>query len=202
MSYKALAIPEPDLLRQVAGGSETAFAELFHRYKYKLFGYIFKLTQSKEITEDVVQDVFLKLWQKKETLAELDQFGPYLFRIAQYHAINGFRRMATEALAVAAIQPPPETGVFNIEDQLVAKEIEQRLHEAIQKLPPQQQLVYRLSREEGLKHDEIARRLQISPSTVKNHMMAALRTLREQIDPHSSAISLAVLLLVASAFAE
>ena len=202
MSDKALTIPEPDLLIQVAGGSPTAFAELFHRYKYKLYGYIFSLTRSREIAEDVVQEVFLKIWQRRETLTDLESFAPYLFRMAQNRAINGFRRMATESLALASLQQSNSPSNSAIEDELDAKAIGERLRQAIQRLPPQQQLVYKLSREEGLKHEEIAERLQIAPGTVKNHMIAALRTLRKQIDPHSPLVCLAVLLTVATAFAE
>jgi RNA polymerase sigma-70 factor (family 1) len=190
------------LLREAAAGKEMAFTELFHRYKYKLYGYIFALTRSKEMAEDVVQDVFLKLWQKRETMAELNEFAPYLFRMAQNRAINGFQRMATEARALAALRQTTRTNAMDIEDQLVAKDLEQRLQDAVQKLPPQQQQVYRLSREDGLKHEEIAERLKIAPGTVKNHMIAALRTLRAQMQPQSSVAALSVFLFIAATFVE
>ena len=190
------------LLREAAAGKEMAFTELFHRYKYKLYGYIFALTRSKEMAEDVVQDVFLKFWQRRETMGELNEFAPYLFRMAQNRAINGFQRMATEALALAALRQTTGTNAMDIEDQLVAKDLEERLHDAVQKLPPQQQLVYRLSREEGLKHEEIAERLKIAPGTVKNHMIAALRTLRAQMQPHSSVAALSLFLFIATTFVE
>lgn len=191
---------EKELLQLAAGGNELAFTRLFHGYKYKLYGFVFRLTGTHASAEDVVQDIFEKLWKDREVLLEIDSFQRYIFRMAQNHAINGFRRMArevtilkqlTDALAASSASTP--------QGSLALKETQERLHNAIQQLPPQQKIVFLLSREQGVKHEEIARRLQITTGTVKNHMIQALRTLRKHMQqfPNSlDAIYFALVLIM------
>lgn len=139
-----------------------------------------RLTESQEMTEDVIQDIFLKLWQSREKLAAVDNLGSYMIRMAQNQCITHFRRVAKETLILAELQKGPSSTATDAENNLSSRELQQKLHEALAKLTPQQRLVYSLSREQGLKHDEIARQLNISISTVKNHMIQALSTIREQ----------------------
>jgi len=129
------------------------------------------------MAEDITQDIFVKIWDKREHLTEIEKFGSYLFRMAQNYAINAFRKTAVETAALSHLQSEPE---YNSTDNYLSeKETSALLHKAISRLSTQQKLVYTLSREEGLKYEEIARRLNVSPSTVKNHMLAALHALRE-----------------------
>jgi RNA polymerase sigma-70 factor (family 1) len=193
---------EQDLLKRSAKGEEAAFAELFTRYKFKLYGFVYRLTQSAEMAEDVVQDVFLQLWKNQATLVGIDNFGAYLFRMAQNQCINAFKRMARETAIMRQLltgEAPfaPDTP----ESTLAFKEMEALFKKAVDQLPPQQKKVYQLSREQGLKHEEIAEQLQISPGTVKNHMVQLLRTLREHLEKnlHPSA-GLYCFLLVIAAF--
>ncbi len=179
----ANGLTEQDLLQRAAAGEESAFAELFTRYKFKLFGFVYKLTQSAEMAEDVVQDVFLQLWKNNASLAGIDNFSSYLFRMAQNQCINAFKRMARETAILKQLLTgeaafTPDTP----ESALAYKEMEALFKKAIDQLPPQQKKVYQLSREQGLKHEEIAEQLQIAPGTVKNHMVQLLRTLRELLD--------------------
>jgi RNA polymerase sigma-70 factor (family 1) len=134
------------------------------------------------MTEDAIQDIFLKLWKNRTALTGIDNFGSYIFRMAQNQCISHFKRAARETLILAELQQQtPAPGAPDPGNALDAREIQQRLRQALAKLPPQQKLVYTLSREEGLRHEEIAERLHISPSTVKNHMIKALSTLRNQL---------------------
>ncbi|MCK7556757.1 hypothetical protein MKQ70_17720 [Chitinophaga sedimenti] len=75
---------EQMLLQRAAEGDQGSFAELFRAYKDKLYGILLKMTDSAELTEDIIQDVFLRLWRKREELATIDNFGGYVFRMAQY----------------------------------------------------------------------------------------------------------------------
>lgn len=176
-----------------ADGDELAFTHLFHAYKFKLYGFISKLTGSPDTAEDVVQDVFLKLWKDRKALRNVDSFGSYLFRMAQNHAINGFRKMAREEVMRKEMQSGESPAHSTPQSHIALKETREILHRAIQQLPPRQKAIYLLSREEGVKHEEIARRLRITTGTVKNHMIQALRTLRQQLSQHPH--SLEILLL-------
>ncbi len=173
-----------------ADGDELAFTHLFHAYKFKLYGFIGKLTGSPDTAEDVVQDVFLKLWKDRKTLREVDSFGSYLFRMAQNHAINGFRKMAREEVMRKEISAGDLPAHSTPQSHIALKETREILHKAIQQLPPRQKAIYLLSREEGVKHEEIARRLRITTGTVKNHMIQALRTLREQLSQHPHSLEI------------
>ena len=167
------------LLKEASTGNEQAFAGLFHLYKHKLYSFLIRITESPEMTEDIIQDIFLRLWKDKTDLVNIENFGAYLFKMGQNQAINAFKRMARETVILSELRN--NTGSIQQQDNLSLGELQQKLQTAFDKLSPQQKLVYTLSREQGLKHDEIARQLNISPSTVNNHMILALRIIREQL---------------------
>jgi RNA polymerase sigma-70 factor (family 1) len=183
-----------ELLRLASGADQKAFTLLFHNYKHKLYGYVFRLTESEMLAEDIVQDVFLKLWADHESLASIDNFGSYLFRMSKNHVLNHFRRMAQETAIVAEMFREISQSSNDTQEMLASREIEQVLKAAVESLPPQQKMVYKLSREEGKTHDEIAALLKISPNTVKNHMVQALTAIRAQLRRHSG------LMLIAATF--
>jgi RNA polymerase sigma-70 factor (family 1) len=189
------------LLKRAAAGHEESFARLFFAYSNKLYSFLVRLTDSPEMSEDVIQDVFLKLWKDRENLVNIEQFGGYVYRMAQHQAVNAFRRMARETLILSELNKTGNAMNTNAEDHLSVREVREMLQTALNKLPPKQKLVYTLSRDQGLKHDEIARQLNISPSTVNNHMIAALRTIREQLGIHLHSVTGAsCLLFILSSF--
>ncbi|MGF6850235.1 RNA polymerase sigma-70 factor (family 1) [Chitinophaga sp. W3I9] len=188
---------EKKLLQRAAEGHEEAFTQLFFLYRHKLYSFLLRLTESPEMTEDVIQDVFLKLWKDRENLVNIEQFGGYVYRMAQHQALNAFRRMAKETLILAELtRTIKDAAPADAADNLSVREVREKLQYALDHLPPKQKLVYTLSREQGLKHEEIARQLNISPSTVNNHMIAALRTIRQQLGPHLHSITSASCLLM------
>lgn len=181
---------ENELLQLAASGGQGAFTELFMQNRHKLFSFLMRLTQSPEATEDVIQDIFMKLWRNKSSLAEIDNFSSYLFRMAQNQCITQFKRMAKETLILSRLASDSSPSRSTTEDHIAVKEVQEQLQQAVAKLTPQQKLVFTLSREKGLKYDEIAAELNISPSTVKNHMIDALRIIRQHF--HSSANALLI----------
>lgn len=191
-------ISERDLLVQVALGNEQAFRQLFDTYQSRLYNYILKITQSKETAEDTVHDVFLKLWTQKETLSQINNLNAYLYRMAHNYALNGLRRIATEVLVMKAIQKQTPLVGENPESSIEIKEINSFINNAIMNLTPQQLQVFKMSREQGLKQEEIASRLNISILTVKKHLTNALNYLRKEISNHynSQAVALYVIFLL------
>lgn len=175
---------EEQLLQRAAAGSRDAFTALFHLYRHKLYSFLLRTTGSPQIAEDVIQDIFLKLWKDRENLVNIEQFGHYIYRMAQNQVINAMKRMARETLILAELKQQQAAAMSEAEDNLSLREIKEKLQTALDKLPPKQKLVFTLSRDQGLRHDEIARRLNISPSTVNNHMIEALRRLRRQLQSH------------------
>lgn len=175
------ALNEKDLLRYAAEGNSTAFAALFNNYKDKLYRFLLQANGSPEMTEDIIQDVFLKLWKDRANLVNVQNFGGYLYRMAQNHVINSLKRMATETHIITELSRKQAITCSDVEEHISLQEVNRDLHSALSKLTPKQKLVYTLSRDKGLRHDEIARFLNISPSTVNNHLIEALRTIRRQL---------------------
>lgn len=176
---------EKELLRLTAAGDEMAFRLLFDTYRNKIFFYILRMTESRQAAEDVLQDVFLKIWQERTTLEKVDNFNAWLYKLAQNRTLNGLKRMARETLILAELgKLNQEHASPDAEEHLASLELQKILNDAVEKLPSQQKLVYHLSRVDGLKHKEIARRLNISPLTVKKHMQQALQFIREQFNHH------------------
>ena len=172
-----------------------AFTILFHWYKNKLYAYILRLTESEALAEDIVQDVFLKLWNDRHTLNAIDNFGSYLFRMSKNHVINHFKRMAHETLIVAEMfrQNPDEHN--DVQDTIAVQDVEKVLAEIVESLPPQQRKIYHLSRDEGRSHEEIANLLKISPNTVKNHIVQAMFTIRTQLRRHADTMMIVAALV-------
>ncbi|MEP7374601.1 MAG: RNA polymerase sigma-70 factor [Chitinophagaceae bacterium] len=177
-----LSYNEKDLLLQVSEGNEHAFRQLFDTYRSKLYTYILKITESKEMAEDTVHDVFLKIWTQKEKLPEILNLNAYLYRMAHNHAYNGLRKMAKETLVMAELaKNGPGTIHYDLNETLVRKEVRQFIKDAVNGLTPQQKEVFTMSKELGLKQEEIAQRLGISISTVKKHHTDAMNYLRKTI---------------------
>jgi len=173
------ALPnETELLTAIAAGSEKAFATLFHWYRDKVYSAAFRLTHSSFLAEEVVQDVFLKLWVKREALLEIAGFEDYLFIMTRNHVFSALKRMARQQQLVDDLQLELPAGENTTYNRLLDLEIEEIVHQAVELLPAQQKQVYLMSKEQELKRDEIAKKLRISSETVKTHLARALRHIR------------------------
>lgn len=165
----------------MAEGDEKAFEEVFNMFQRKVYAYILKITGTAEIAEDGLQDIFLKIWQNRSKLTEIENFNAYVHRMAYNYAYSGFRNMAKEALVLAELKKNSTVNTIDPENLLLTKEVKAQIQALVDQLTPQQREVFRLSREGGLKHEEIAKQLGISVLTVKKHMSLALKVLREEI---------------------
>lgn len=185
---------ERNLLQLVAEGDEKAFRSLFDKHHPKLGGYVFRLTNSYELTQEIVQDAFVKIWSNRHTLRDINNFDAYLFTIARNHTFNVLKQMAREESRKKAWEQTQENELTILGDELGAyKEMTAIVQKAVEQLPPRQKDVFTLSRENGLSHEQISERLGISLETVKKHMVLALRAIRNYVSTH--AISLFVLFI-------
>lgn len=186
---------EKDLLTLASQANEAAFTSLFHIHRHKLYGFVRRLTESDMLAEDIVQDVFMKLWSDHTSLCNIENFSSYLFKMSRNHVINHFKRMAHETLIMAEIYGQKPAGYNETQDIIAVKEVEKILAQILEKLPPQQKAVYHLSREEGKSHDEIADLLKISSNTVKNHIVQAMSTIRTKLRAHADTLLIFIVLL-------
>ncbi len=187
---------EKELIQQLAEGSEVAFEKLFNAYRNRLYAYVLKLSGSTETASDTVHKVFLQVWQRREKFKEIENFGSYLYRMAQNDVFQAFRQRAKERLMLAELRKDQVSiASFEGEDRIAHQEVLNFIREVVDQLTPQQKQVFLLSREQGMKLSEIAGQLQISERTVKNHISSALRTLREELHGRFGELATAIIIL-------
>lgn len=171
---------EVHILTEIAAGNIQAFEQLFFRYQPKLVCFLTGLTHDSEVSRDMAQEIFLSIWKDREKLVQVESVSAYLYQMARYKVYDYFDHLAvTEQYAHEYLENASEAE--SEEEQLFARELQTMIQAAVQQMPPQRQLVYRMSREEGLSNDEIALRLYISKRTVENHLTAALAILRKVV---------------------
>lgn len=188
MSTK-LPCDEKALFLRIAEGDESAYRVVFDRYKAPFHSAAFKLTRSPFTAEDIVQEVFILLWTKRTLVAAADNPTHYLFTILYNSIYAHFKKIATESQLRQALLINATDREDPIMEILQLREQERLLVNAIGQLPRQQQLVFKLSRQEGMSRGQIADHLKISPHSVKNHLVHALRSIRGYFKDHQ-AISL------------
>lgn len=166
-------------LRQLIQGDEIAFKSLFEAYKGRVFRYILSIIKNRETAEEMVIDVFLKIWQQRELLQEVEDFDAFLFKMAFNKSVDFLRRAGNDPLLRDVIWRDLQlAGDLRSDASVMIKEFESRIKQAVDQLSPQRQLVFRLSRENNYSHSDIARKLQLSKFTVSNHITESLRSIR------------------------
>jgi RNA polymerase sigma-70 factor (family 1) len=161
--------------------SEDDFKCIFDTYKNRLYGYVLGITRSAYAAEEITQEIFLKLWLCRDMLGEVDNMEAYLYTIARHKTLNHLRKAAYDARLMKELQSAMQPEANNVEEYSLKVEYEHIVQEAVALLSPQRRLVYQLSRNQGLNHEEIAGHLQLSRNTVKNHLVEALRFIRNYL---------------------
>lgn len=169
---------ESQLLVRIAAGDEGAFADLFNRYRNKIFSIAYRITTSEQIAEEIVLDVFLKVWLKREQLPGLEFFTAWLFTVTRNQVFTAMKQMAIRRNAEYSVRHDEYLNSADVHTELLDKEYQELLREAIARLSPQQKKVYLLIKEQGLKREEAARELNLSPETVKRHLAEAMQAIR------------------------
>lgn len=171
---------EKEQLFDLSNGDIKAFNGLFMLYFPKLKLFLTGFLDSDAEAEDLAQDVFVKLWQSRQSLANVDNLNAYLYRMAKnilYTYLN--RSFSTDLISEAESYHIPS--IDELEELIFAKELEELIDVTIEKMPPQRKMIFRLSRKQGLSNEAIALQLNISKRTVETHISAALADLRKVI---------------------
>lgn len=177
MAVKQL-INEKEILHQIADGNQAAFTTLFKHYHKYVYAFGKKITYSDELAGEIVQDIFLKLWIKRERLVQIDNFGAYLNRTIQNHSFNVLRQLAQDKKLDSKLNFELTEVEFSTDRMIDYKETVQLLNEALSTLSPQQRTVYTLCHQEGLKYAEAAEKMNISAQTIHEYMKIALAKIR------------------------
>ena len=169
---------EKELLTFIAQGDELAFAKLFEYNRDRIYTIAYRISHSTIIAEEIVQDVFLKIWLRRDHLVEIQNFNAYLLVIARNKVYKVLKRIAKDYELTLLTSDDQLSADDNTEDLLMSKEYNLLLKKAIDRLPDQQKQVYHFIKEEGLKREEAAGLLHLSPETVKFHLAQAMKNIR------------------------
>lgn len=176
----------PELIRRISQNDEAAFQELFYLYWNKIYSVAFILSKSVLFAEDVAQETLLWVWKERGKLPQIDNFSGYLHIVARNAVYRKLKQIQTEE---AYKNYMAGRVVFNdtnsSEDLLHAKKMQNLLQEAINNLPAQQQMAFRLSREQGLSHAEIAVAMNLSQNSIKDYIVKATSSLRKQLKKYA-----------------
>lgn len=167
---------EDKLLALLRSGDESAFNEIYQRYWKKIFLLATNALGSVEEGEECVQDIFCSIWQRRETLFLKFSLYTYLAVAVKYRVINALDKRYRKRQKIAALLPHQLPGFAEPADVgLLEKELMAQLEASVASLPEKCRIVYRMSREEGMTHRQIAQELTISEKTVNNHITKALK---------------------------
>ena len=176
------------LVQKMVLGEEFAFKVLFENYKDVLFNYSLKLTKSEDLAEEIVHDVFLKIWKQRAKVNPELSFQALIFKITRNESLNFLKRAASDLSLKRKLMVYFQKFHNETEDYVVYADYEGITLKAVELLPPQQQLVFKMSRIEGKSHEEISEELRLSKGTVKNHMGLALRFIKKYLSLHTDIV--------------
>lgn len=165
---------------------ENKLQMLLQEYRDQIYGFAYKNLKSHSLSQDIVQEIFLVLCSKD--LSNIQNIRSYIFQITQHKVVDHLRRKAKNQSLRQEMWEVIEEKQKAVDQVLIEKEYFEHLKLAKTQLSPQQKLIFEMSRNEGLSHRKIAEKMGLSQNTVKNHMVAALKTLREYMLTHSDII--------------
>nr|WP_319997162.1 RNA polymerase sigma-70 factor [uncultured Draconibacterium sp.] len=178
MSYSNI-----ELVKLLKKGDITAFDIIYKKYSRRLYGFVFGYVKQETDTEEIVQEVFLKIWKSRNKINVYSSFESFLFTVAHNATVNVLKKRAIEQKYVDHVKSLQQIdNTYELTDEIQYKELVAKYQDLLKELSPRQKEIFHLSREEGLSHKEIAEKLGISANTVKNHLVATISFLKKRID--------------------
>jgi RNA polymerase sigma-70 factor (ECF subfamily) len=176
-----LELHEHQQTHTLQNGDLTAFEMLFRTFYQPLCNYAYTFTQDRDEAEEVVQSTFLSVWEKYKTLEIHTAMKPYLYAMVRNSCLNVIKHEKIKQKHVQSEMVMAQRSVESVTNTVLATELDERIQNALQKLPEQCRIIFKLSRFEELKYAEIAEHLNLSVKTVENQMGKALKIMREQL---------------------
>lgn len=195
MSIKSIRdIDTTSLVNRLNKGDELAFRKLYDTYHQRLCAFSYKFTHSWEEAQEVVQNVFLKLWEHRRRLDPNRPLEPYLYRIAKNENLKYLQKVARSSTLREAIHQRMQSAASSAEQNLIFAEYEAIAERAVASLPPKRRLVYEMAHQQGKTVKEIATAMGISSQTVRTQLAQALQSIRVYLEQHTD-ISFVLLFL-------
>ena len=173
-----------DLVTALRTGSEPAFRELFNRYGGKVFRYVMRFVPTEPVAEELMQDVFMKVWNYRENLDAAQSFNNFLFRITKNHILNYLRDTQRDVALNKEYRLSLSSFHNAVEESLIHEEYIELANKAIALLPDKRRSIFIMSRLEGKSYEQIAQALDISKDTVRLQMIKSIKSIREYLRLH------------------
>ena len=171
---------EQILLSELSSGKEDAFDKVYNHYLHSIYSFVIKFVKSPELTKDLTQEIFIRIWENRSRLSKVKSFRAYLFVTARNHVLNFLREASSSNVILTEIinsYASPQGA-----NEMISKEYEQWLHNVLESMSPQMRAVFKLCREQNKNYDEVADLLQITKNTVKKHMVRSMRVIKGRLD--------------------
>ena len=172
---------ENELLAAVAAGDFKAFGDLYEKYHRMLYFFAFNLSKNSHDAEELVQSVFVSIWETRQNIDPERPFNAYLFSITRNRFYNMLRKRITENCYIDYVLRQDHQADNDFERQMEDKEISEIIHKLLQQVPNRRQEIFRMSRDENLSYKQIAEKLQISENTVDSQIRNVLNFLRKEL---------------------
>ncbi|MDB5208285.1 MAG: polymerase, sigma-24 subunit, subfamily [Flavisolibacter sp.] len=186
---------EAALIKRLKEDDRDAFVQLYNHYHHPLYIFILRFVKIPGTAEDILQDVFLKIWEIRSRVNPELSLNAYLYRISRNAVFKLLKKTATDDDMRSELMQQLDSDTEAPHIKLQWKQYNNILQQAINHLPPQRQKVFKLCREEGKTYDQAATELGISKNTIKEHMVSAMKSIKEYVHLHGD-ISLCLLFLV------
>ncbi len=170
------------LLNRVAGGDEKAFGKLYDFYRPSIYRFIYKFIKSTELSNDVCQEVFMKIWEDRWAVSEVNSFRNYLFTVTKNHTFNVLKRAAVEDRIKGEVVRSYSQSKNYTEDTFMVNEYQQFLQAVLETLPTQSREVFRLCRQQEKSYEEAAQILGISGNAIKKHMVRSMKVIKLAVE--------------------
>lgn len=183
------------LLASLKKGDRVAFRSIFDLYERKLYCYIFSITKSDYATEEILQEIFIKIWEQRETINLSYSFSSFIYSIARNHTYNYLRNVSRQESLKQELWR--NITYFNniTENTILSNEYGVILQDILNDLPKKKKRIYILSKIEGKSNQEISDMLGVTQKTVKNHLWKTLQIIRMQLHPYLETITTLLLLI-------
>ncbi|HKJ42238.1 MAG TPA: RNA polymerase sigma-70 factor [Sunxiuqinia sp.] len=185
-----------ELGKRIRKGDMKAFDLLYDQYSQRLYGFAFSMLKNKEDAKEIIQETFLKLWNKRTTIDSSYSLKSFLFSITYNITIDLLRKRAKDVDFQNQLKHYFDGEGARTDELVIFNELNENLSRLIGELPEQRRKVYMMSREEGMTHKEIATRLGISVKTVENHINLTLKYIRKKLGSNSLFVLLFIALFV------
>jgi len=172
-----------DLLLLLKEGDMVAFYHIYERYCKRLYGFVLRYIKQEQDAEEIVQEVFIKIWEARDKIDVYSSFESFIFTIAYNSTISMFRKKTKEKKYLEHLRSLQQVEKApDLTDEIHFNELNDQVQTLLNELTPRQKEIFQLSREEGLSHEEIAKKLDITVNTVKKHMANTLAFLKSHLD--------------------